>query len=624
MASHPPPRAALPALAPDSNLAAAAATELAQWLSFLDSLQQLRIPTSMSLPRLVVCGGQSSGKSALLEGISGVQLPSKKAVCTRFPVHLALREGATRSLTATIAPATATETPERDQMLNWTRSHAGAWNAKLLTDIIREAAAAMGISGNAFARHVLRLELQSATTTPMDLVDLPGLFISQSGDQNLADATLVETVVKEYVADPSVVVLAVLKGDTDVTAQPATGVVQSIPGSEQRCLGILTHAERLEADPEDEGDQEFNAKMLRLARNQEGFNVFAHGWHVVHNRVGQKERHMGDEEFHHVEVDAIQNSAYKDLEPGRTTLRHLGRRIQEITLGLFRQSGPALLEQLQRELAKWRQQKQQLQTRKASLAAVDIHATVETIRDDLRAVCQAPAAHGPSQLDRLLGRTGAMFATNIKSAQVHRIFSDVSPDDGVLGDMIATPHDWAAVAQSIRDALGNFAERGRVSDGQILAAATSLFSEQSAKWSRCVDEFHHAVVETVEQQVTSVMGKRGLSQTEGAGQIVWDQLAGPRLAGLREDLTRTQHETFARLRERSRPSLVARPVLNQAIECVLQCQTDGQTGRAPAERGLSPPTIDYAGIFDTATVLIACEVHYKVRTFPQTHMTAPG
>jgi predicted ATPase len=41
------------------------------WISLLDSLQTLGIEEELPIPQIVVFGDQSSGKSSLLESISG-------------------------------------------------------------------------------------------------------------------------------------------------------------------------------------------------------------------------------------------------------------------------------------------------------------------------------------------------------------------------------------------------------------------------------------------------------------------------------------------------------------------------------------------------------------------------
>ena len=55
-------------------------------------LPQTILPIYISLPQIIVCGDQSSGKSSVLEAISGVGFPVKSNLCTRFPTELVLRK----------------------------------------------------------------------------------------------------------------------------------------------------------------------------------------------------------------------------------------------------------------------------------------------------------------------------------------------------------------------------------------------------------------------------------------------------------------------------------------------------------------------------------------------------
>ena len=63
-------------------------------LGIIDRLRELGIQESISLPQLVVVGDQSSGKSSLLEGLTGLSFPVASDLCTRFATQLVLRRTA--------------------------------------------------------------------------------------------------------------------------------------------------------------------------------------------------------------------------------------------------------------------------------------------------------------------------------------------------------------------------------------------------------------------------------------------------------------------------------------------------------------------------------------------------
>jgi len=53
----------------------------------MDKLQQLGVETSeLPLPKIVVVGDQSAGKSSLVEGLSGIKVPRSSGTCTRVSV----------------------------------------------------------------------------------------------------------------------------------------------------------------------------------------------------------------------------------------------------------------------------------------------------------------------------------------------------------------------------------------------------------------------------------------------------------------------------------------------------------------------------------------------------------
>jgi hypothetical protein len=66
--------------------------EQLELLNSIDSLRSQGISHYVSLPQIIVCGDQSSGKSSVLEAISGVSFPVRSSLCTRFPTELVLRK----------------------------------------------------------------------------------------------------------------------------------------------------------------------------------------------------------------------------------------------------------------------------------------------------------------------------------------------------------------------------------------------------------------------------------------------------------------------------------------------------------------------------------------------------
>ena len=50
------------------------------WIDFLDSMRILGVSDNLSIPQIAVFGDQSSGKSSLLEALSGIPFPRGSGV----------------------------------------------------------------------------------------------------------------------------------------------------------------------------------------------------------------------------------------------------------------------------------------------------------------------------------------------------------------------------------------------------------------------------------------------------------------------------------------------------------------------------------------------------------------
>lgn len=70
----------------------------------VDCLRSQGISHYVSLPQIIVCGDQSSGKSSVLEAISGVSFLVKSNLSTRFPTELVLRKTPQIGVSVSIVP----------------------------------------------------------------------------------------------------------------------------------------------------------------------------------------------------------------------------------------------------------------------------------------------------------------------------------------------------------------------------------------------------------------------------------------------------------------------------------------------------------------------------------------
>ncbi|XP_015276552.1 PREDICTED: interferon-induced GTP-binding protein Mx-like [Gekko japonicus] len=61
-------------------------------IDLIDSLRAFGVEKDLALPAIAVIGDQSSGKSSVLEALSGVALPRGNGIVTRCPLELKLKK----------------------------------------------------------------------------------------------------------------------------------------------------------------------------------------------------------------------------------------------------------------------------------------------------------------------------------------------------------------------------------------------------------------------------------------------------------------------------------------------------------------------------------------------------
>ncbi|KAK8129401.1 interferon-induced GTP-binding protein Mx [Apiospora kogelbergensis] len=268
-------------------------------LDLMDSIDSLRsqgINHLVSLPQIIVCGDQSSGKSPVLEAISGLSFPVKGNLCTRFPTELVLRKTPQTSASVSIVPHNDRSDSEKAALIAF---HEELESFEGLADLIDKAKDVMGISthGNAFAKDLLRVEVSGPDRPHLTIVDLPGLIHSETRHQSSSDVGLIQEVVEAYMRESRSIMLAVVSAKNDFANQVVLKLVRSVNPAGNRTLGVIAKPDTLYSGSESE------SLYVSLARNQEV--EFRLGWHVLKNldsEAGQgslAQRNVQEIEFFH-------------------------------------------------------------------------------------------------------------------------------------------------------------------------------------------------------------------------------------------------------------------------------------------------------------------------------------
>ena len=289
-------------------------------LNVIDQLRSEGISKYVSLPQLIVCGDQSSGKSSVLEAITGLGFPTKDNVCTRFATELILRRAPNSGVTASIQPD-----PERAQSQ---REHIRAFRSPTVAlsqfaEIVSSAENFIGVGqdGHLFSKDVLRVEVSGPTQPHLTLVDLPGLYHASDEFQDEEGVQFVESLVLSYIRNKRSVILAVISAKSDIALQKVTAFTRKVDPQGARTMGIITKPDTLSET------SDMERSFLNLARNVRV--PFRLGWHVLKNRK-YEERHFSLEQRREAESDFLASGVWSTLPRSQVGIDALRPRLSSI------------------------------------------------------------------------------------------------------------------------------------------------------------------------------------------------------------------------------------------------------------------------------------------------------
>lgn len=263
-------------------------------LNVIDQLRSQGASHYVSLPQLIVCGDQSSGKSSVLEAISGIPFPTKDNLCTRFAIEMILRRTSEVDISVSIVPSHDRSEEDCKRLAGFKES-LQVFND--LPNLIDKAKDTMGIATatSAFSNDVLRIEISGPSHPHLTIVDLPGLIHSENKLQSISDIALVQGMVRSYMANKRTIILAVVSAKNDYANQIVLKLAKQVDPRELRTLGIITKPDTLSQGSNSE------KAFVSLARNEDV--EFRLGWHVLKNRSYEmrdsspSERDEAEEQF---------------------------------------------------------------------------------------------------------------------------------------------------------------------------------------------------------------------------------------------------------------------------------------------------------------------------------------
>ncbi|ROT43756.1 dynamin family protein [Sodiomyces alkalinus F11] len=283
----------------------------------LGELQQIGVSHIVSLPKLVLVGDQSAGKSSLMSGLAGLNLPRSEGVCTRCPIHIrvsrhhewscrvslqldyAFKPPMDRSIERSdVTPETpfppwvrqprevkefmtiyAHNQSEIENVLRWAQvailNHdqnsdhyiPGRGTIARTHDLAREAEETKA----KFSPNTVALEIKGPDLPDLSFYDLPGIFRNSAREEDEYLVQVVENLAREYIAHQDALIIWAVPMNADPETSSTLSIIRELK-AQARTIGVMTKADLLPNDGHQSHHQWLS--ILRGERHQIGHEYF--------------------------------------------------------------------------------------------------------------------------------------------------------------------------------------------------------------------------------------------------------------------------------------------------------------------------------------------------------------
>uniref|UniRef100_A0A8C1Z9W4 Uncharacterized protein n=1 Tax=Cyprinus carpio TaxID=7962 RepID=A0A8C1Z9W4_CYPCA len=295
----------------------------------IDRLRSLGVEKDLALPAIAVIGDQSSGKSSVLEALSGVALPRGSGIVTRCPLELKMIR-------------TKDETKWHGR-ISYNEKEEDIHDPAEVEKKICEAQNEMAGAGVGISDELISLQITSASVPDLTLIDLPGIArVAVKGQpEDIGDQ--IKRLIKKFVTKQETINLVVVPCNVDIATTEALQMAQKEDPEGERTLGILTKPDLVDKGTEETVVDIVHNEVIHLTK----------GYMIVRCR-GQKE--IIDQVTLH-EAIATEDVFFKDhphfsklYDEGFATIPKLAEKLTIELVHHIQKSLPRLEEQIETKL----------------------------------------------------------------------------------------------------------------------------------------------------------------------------------------------------------------------------------------------------------------------------------
>ncbi|KAK8062970.1 hypothetical protein PG997_015067 [Apiospora hydei] len=279
----------------------------------IDQLQSCDASQDIDIPQLVIVGGQSAGKSSLLQSLTSIPFPVSHGLCTRFATRIISRRTPPKSRDEVVITIVKPDF-ELDHIFNYANENpydkyvyrAETLDSHTFAELMEEvpfprcrlvsfssnvmaandtkvSEKYMGIdsgispSNKNFATEVLKIELSGPQRAHFSILDIPG-HVSNAFRVHKWEMEGIESMIVEYMKKPQNIVICVSDASNDLENQPIFKLAEEHVES-TRLIPVFTKCDKATSQED----------VVGIATGEDQhFRPMKHGWFVVRNRVGDE------------------------------------------------------------------------------------------------------------------------------------------------------------------------------------------------------------------------------------------------------------------------------------------------------------------------------------------------